>query len=141
MKKYYTTIICLVTGGVQTFIKDDYNINECVQRELGGWDNLSAASTSNRGIDEDNYQMAGTTRDDLKAFSIICINDQWDKHENVTLTDEEIKASLLEAFKSGKTIQHCHHSADDVWYDFIPQNQLDKPNFNHGSLSNWRVKP
>jgi len=48
------------------------------------------------------------------------------------------KEIILEAYKEGKTIQY-NHSGE--WKDFIPHNQLDRPNLNYGTLDNWRVKP
>ena len=48
------------------------------------------------------------------------------------------KESLLKAYEEGKTIQ-SNFSGD--WKDFEPHNQLDRPNFEHGSLDNWRIKP
>lgn len=51
---------------------------------------------------------------------------------------EKTKESLLKAYKEGKTIQ-CNHTGE--WHDFIPQNQVDCPNFDYGTLDNWRIKP
>lgn len=48
------------------------------------------------------------------------------------------RESLLEAYKKGKTIQSNHTGE---WKDFVPQNQLDRPNLNYGTLDNWRIKP
>ena len=50
----------------------------------------------------------------------------------------ENKETLEEAYKSGKTIQ-CKSSGQ--WKDFIPQNQLDKPNWEYTGINNWRIKP
>lgn len=47
------------------------------------------------------------------------------------------KEQILKAFKEGKTIQ----SKDgDEWVDFIPQNQVDKPNLDYRGIDNWRIK-
>lgn len=45
---------------------------------------------------------------------------------------------ILAAFEQGKTIQiNCNNEG---WHDFIPQNQLDRPNV-RGNSDNWRIKP
>jgi hypothetical protein len=46
---------------------------------------------------------------------------------------------ILEAFEQGKTIQANHNST--YWHDYVPQNQLDRPNLEYGTEANWRVKP
>lgn len=42
------------------------------------------------------------------------------------------------AYESGKILQVKY---DGEWIDFVPQNQLDSPNFEHSGIINWRVKP
>lgn len=49
------------------------------------------------------------------------------------------KEEIMEAYCQGKTIQSNNFSA--VWCDWVPQNQLDKPNLGFGSHNNWRIKP
>lgn len=51
---------------------------------------------------------------------------------------EKTKEMLLKAYKEGKTIQS---KSSGNWKDFEPQNQLDYPNFDYGSIENWRIKP
>lgn len=50
---------------------------------------------------------------------------------------ENWKESILQAYREGKIIQSNHSGK---WKDFIPQNQVDRPNVNYGSEKNWRVK-
>lgn len=51
------------------------------------------------------------------------------------------KQEILDAFKQGKTIQ-SRYSISEGWHDFIPQNQLDLPNFTFGNgEGSWRIKP
>lgn len=49
-----------------------------------------------------------------------------------------LKEQILKAFKEGKTIQSRN---GNEWKDFIPQNQVDKPNLDYGGIDNWRIKP
>jgi hypothetical protein len=51
---------------------------------------------------------------------------------------EDWKQEILEAYKKGKTIQ-ANHTGE--WHDFVPQNQVDRPNLDYGEEENWRVKP
>lgn len=73
MKKYFITIVDNITLTTKNIVREDKNINETIDKELGGWANLRAASTSNRDLEIDNYQQAGTTKDFKKSFSILCI--------------------------------------------------------------------
>lgn len=52
---------------------------------------------------------------------------------------EKWKQEILDAFSKGKTIQ-CNSFTED-WCDFLPQNQVDRPNLDFGSQNNWRIKP
>ena len=72
MKKYIITIINLKTNTIHNLNKDDSNIEKTIQKELGGWSNLGGASTSNRNIDDMNYQQCGTTKDNKYMYSILC---------------------------------------------------------------------
>lgn len=47
------------------------------------------------------------------------------------------KEIILKGYNNNKTIQSNHCGK---WKDFVPQNQLDKPNLNYGDESNWRIK-
>lgn len=57
---------------------------------------------------------------------------------NQVLNEVLMIIEMKNAYKSGKTIQSNHQG---TWKDFVPQNQVDRPNFDHGLISNWRVKP
>lgn len=52
--------------------------------------------------------------------------------------DTHIKQELIRAYSIGKTIQSNHSGK---WEDFVPQNQVDRPNFDYGNIDNWRIKP
>ena len=71
MKKYVITIINLKTNTIHQLNKDDNNINATIEKELGGWNNLSSATTSN-AMDSENYQSSGTTKDNKYMYSILC---------------------------------------------------------------------
>ena len=71
MKKYIITIINLKTNTIHQLNKDDDNINTTIEKELGGWDNLKSATTSNP-MDSKNYQSSGTTKDNKYMYSILC---------------------------------------------------------------------
>ena len=74
--KYIITIVFRATGTVHNLERNEDTINSCINKELGGWDNLHAASTggkSERGSLE--YMQAGTTIDNSKVFSILCIEE------------------------------------------------------------------
>lgn len=66
-------------------------------------------------------------------FELECPHPEGDKWKIMNT-----KESLLEAYRNGKTIQSNHTGR---WHDFIPQNQVDSPNFDYGTLDNWRIKP
>ena len=74
-----TSLVCILIvllnniGGE----RDENNITKTIDKELNGWDNLHTACT--RGVkndlhSKDEYMMAGTTKDNLFVFSILCIN-------------------------------------------------------------------
>ena len=72
MKKYVITIINLKTNTIHQLLKkDDDSINTTIEKELGGWNNLSSATTSNT-MDNENYQSSGTTKDNKYMYSILC---------------------------------------------------------------------
>lgn len=52
---------------------------------------------------------------------------------------EKWKEEILEAYRQGKKIQTRSGTQD--WHDFVPQNQLDRPNVDHGYTGEWRIKP
>jgi hypothetical protein len=53
---------------------------------------------------------------------------------------EDWKQEILDAYIQGKTIQ-CNMPDGKWWHDFVPQNQLDRPNVDYGTKNNWRIKP
>lgn len=72
MHKYILTIVDLKTGTVQNLVREStLELNKTVDKELGGWSNLRTASTSTKELDQENYQIAGTTKDDKSMFSIL----------------------------------------------------------------------
>ena len=52
---------------------------------------------------------------------------------------ENWKENIIKAYSEGKIIQSNHHTGD--WNDFVPQNQVDRPNLDYGDKDNWRIKP
>ena len=75
--KYIITIIDrLKSNTVHHLERTEDNINQTIEKELNGWDNLYSACTSCAQRDllhKDEYFMAGTTKDNSKAFSILCV--------------------------------------------------------------------
>ena len=58
--------------------------------------------------------------------------------EALPVQEDNKKELILKAYSEGKIIQ-SNHSGD--WSDFVPQNQVDKPNLDYGTIDNWRIKP
>ena len=53
--------------------------------------------------------------------------------------EEEIKrAAIMEAYNKGQIVQCLYNGK---WNDFIPQNQVDRPNLDFQGIDNWRIKP
>lgn len=76
MVKYFITIVDR-KACCSNLIRTEEDINQTIEKELGGWDNLHSACTSgaNKRIEnKEEYFMSGTTRDGNKGFSIICMN-------------------------------------------------------------------
>lgn len=67
---YTITIVDLITGTTQNLKRDTETINQTVERELGGYDNLHAATISGVGLGN-GYTSAGTTKDGSKVYSIL----------------------------------------------------------------------
>jgi len=72
MKTYIITITDLITNTTHNLTRDESNIDKTIEKELGGWNNLRGAMTSNSLIDNINYQQTGTTYQNNKMFSILC---------------------------------------------------------------------
>ena len=73
MLTYYITIIDRETKTQKNLVKNEDDIDKTITSELGGWNNLLSACTSGMNWMGEEYFMAGTTRDDSKVFSILCI--------------------------------------------------------------------
>ena len=75
MKKliYYITIVNRNTNTVHNLVRDEKTIDATVEKELGGWNNLHAASTSGIKMGNSEFFQAGVTKDDSKCFSILCV--------------------------------------------------------------------
>lgn len=73
MKKYYITIITRATNSCELIERSDKDIAETIDSLLGGWGNLYYSLTSGSNQDDDEYFTAGTTKDNAKAFSILCV--------------------------------------------------------------------
>ena len=74
MKKitYYLTIVVRESNTVHHLERDSETIDATIRKELGGWGNLRAASTGN----STEYFQAGTTYDNSKVFSILCVESK-----------------------------------------------------------------
>ena len=72
MKKYCITIVVKETGCVSSFVRDEEDIDSCVDKELGGWNNIQhyASTAPVKGNSQDEYTMVGCTKDNSKAFCI-----------------------------------------------------------------------
>lgn len=74
--KYIITIYNRETGTTSNLYRTEENITATIEKELGGWPNLFAASTSGISRDQPNeYMQAGTTRDNKFVFSILCVKE------------------------------------------------------------------
>ena len=73
--KYYITVVDKKTSTVHHLERDENTVNATIIKELGGWDNLHTASTGGAKVNHlsKDYYMAGTTRNNSKGFSILCI--------------------------------------------------------------------
>ena len=71
-KIYYITIVERTTNTVSQLVRDEKTIDETVRKELGGWNNLHAATTSGIKMGNGEFFQAGVTKDDTKCFSILC---------------------------------------------------------------------
>lgn len=89
MLKYYITIVERTTKTVQHLIRGEQTIDQTVEKELGGWTTHSAMTSGVVRHDKEFFQ-AGTTKDNLKCFSILAV---WEE------SDEELE-SQLNAFES-----------------------------------------
>lgn len=73
MKKYFITIVNCENLTQHHLERDETTIDNTIQKELGGWGNLSGSGASgSRNIPGD-FMKTGTTRDGKKAFSVICL--------------------------------------------------------------------
>ena len=77
MKKlrYILTIYDRNTKTIQYLERDETTINETVTKELGDWGHCAMTSGVNRSKHPQEFFQAGTTKDDLKCFSILCIEE------------------------------------------------------------------
>lgn len=81
MKRYFITIYDRNTNSVQYFERTQETIDSLVEKELGSWTTHSAC-TSGVKPNKDEFFQTGTTKDNSKCFSILCV---------VTEVKEEIK--------------------------------------------------
>ena len=70
-KKYFITIIEVKTGFQHNLVSDESRFSDIVKKELG--EDALATQITNSDIDEDFLICAGITKDNSKAFSIICL--------------------------------------------------------------------
>ena len=72
MKKIYVVTTIKPNGLVNLFTKDSESIDKLIETELGGWNNLFGAMTSGKNTHPDEFYQCGVTKDNSKAFSILC---------------------------------------------------------------------
>ena len=69
--KYFITIVDVKTGLCDQLVRYPYNIKETIEKEFGK--NPFSAQVTNGDIHEDFHMQSGTSLDNSKAFSIICL--------------------------------------------------------------------
>ena len=81
MKKlrYILTIYDRNTKTVQHLERDAETINATVTKELGDWGHCTSTSNVDRSARPKEFFQAGTTKDNTKCFSILCIEENIDE--------------------------------------------------------------
>lgn len=73
--RYIITIYDRETKTVQHLERDACDINETVTKKLGDWGHCACTSGVDRSAHPQEFFQAGTTKDDTKCFSILCIEE------------------------------------------------------------------
>ena len=73
--KYILTIYDRNTKTIQHLARNAEDINATVTKELGDWGHCACTSGVNRSTRPQEFFQAGTTKDDSKCFSILCIEE------------------------------------------------------------------
>jgi len=101
--------------------------------------------TINLGIHPENDDVMCIELDNLNTEPGLELNILYSNEDMIRLgyipvvvRKTDWKEQIALAYKQGKTIQ-ANHTGE--WHDFIPQNQVDRPNLDHGTEDNWRIKP
>lgn len=78
MKKlrYILTIYNRNTKTLSHLERDASNINETVTKELGDWGHCAMTSGVDRSARPQEFFQAGTSLDNSKCFSILCIEEE-----------------------------------------------------------------
>ena len=78
MKKlrYIITIYDRNTRTIQYLERDETTINETVTKELGDWGHCVMTSGVDSSKASKEFFQAGTTKDNSKCFSILCIEEE-----------------------------------------------------------------
>ena len=79
--RYILTIYDRDTKTVSHLERDATTINETVTKELGDWGHCACTSGVDRSKAPQEFFQAGTTKDNTKCFSILCIEETIDNHE------------------------------------------------------------
>ena len=74
--RYILTIYDRNTKTVQHLERDAETINATVTKELGDWGHCAMTSGIDRSARPKEFFQAGTTKDNTKCFSILCIEEE-----------------------------------------------------------------
>ena len=72
MKKYFVTIYDRTNNSINYFERTADTIDALIKKELGSWTTHSAC-TSGVNYHKDEFFQTGTTKDNSKCFSILCV--------------------------------------------------------------------
>ena len=74
--RYILTIYDRNTKTLSHLERNASNINETVIKELGDWGYCASTSCVDRSARPQEFFQAGTTKDNTKCFSILCIEEE-----------------------------------------------------------------
>jgi len=74
--RYILTIYDRNTKTVSHLERDEKTIDETVAKELGDWGHCASTSGVDRSARPKEFFQAGTTKDNTKCFSILCIEEE-----------------------------------------------------------------
>lgn len=74
--RYILTIYDRNTKTISHLERDAETINATVTKELGDWGHCASTSGVDRSARPQEFFQAGTTKDNTKCFSILCIEEE-----------------------------------------------------------------